>query len=429
MNKIYLPALRGRIGSWAYYNCLMTFKDLVERVKTADEIHNSKCLSEYIQRELDSSRSKEISTYLITNQDRFFNSIVVAVYGGTPEWYQLDHLRNVINDDNDIKENISEQAISSIGFLSLSGEETLFALDGQHRLMGIKKSLESLPLECNDLCNEEVSVIFVAHSKDEIGLKRTRRLFVDLNKTAKPVKKSEIIALDEADTMAIVTRWLIEENPYFSEKRVLISPSTSMPAKNYSHWTNINNLYDVLGKLFIDVKNADNKENIKTDKITKNRLPESDLKLYLDYATNYFDLLKDNFAELKEYFDSKEPEAIVKKYRHEKGGSVLFRPLGLLVFTQLIAVYIKANNCSLQNAIKNVAKLNTNLASAPYSDTVWNIAERKIVGNKKVLLIELLKYQLDLIDIKKENVLRKKLAEIKEIDIEKVVLPSKVIGR
>ncbi|WP_336030615.1 DGQHR domain-containing protein [Acinetobacter pittii] len=427
MTKIYLPALRGRIGSWAYYNCLMTFKDLVERVKTADEIHNSKCLSEYIQRELDSSRSKEISTYLITNQDRFFNSIVVAVYGGTPEWYQLDHLRNVINDDDDIKENISEQAISSIGFLSLSGEETLFALDGQHRLMGVKKSLENLPLECNDLSNEEISVIFVAHSKDEQGLKRTRRLFVDLNKTAKPVKKSEIIALDEADTMAIITRWLIEENSYFSEKRILISASTAMPAKNYSHWTNINNLYDVLGKLFIEVKNAENKANIKADKITKNRLSESELKLYLDYAQKYFDLLKDNFTELKEYFDSNEPETIVKKYRHEKGGSVLFRPLGLLVFTQIIASYIKAKNCSLQQAVKDVAKLNTNLASTPYSDTVWNTAEGKIIGNKKSLLIELLKYQLNLIDVKKENLIRKKLAEIKEIDIEEVTLPSKVV--
>lgn len=427
MNKIYLPALRGRIGSWAYYNCLMTFKDLVERVKTADEIHNSKCLSQYIQRELDSSRSKEISHYLVSNQDRFFNSIVVAVYGGTPEWYQLDHLRNVINDDNDIKENITEQAISSIGFLSLSGEETLFALDGQHRLMGIKKSLENLNLECNDLSNEEISVIFVAHSKDEQGLKRTRRLFVDLNKTAKPVKKSEIIALDEADTMAIITRWLIEENSCFSEKRILISASTAMPAKNYSHWTNINNLYDVLGKLFIDVKNAENKESTKADKITKNRLPEPDLKLYLDYAQKYFDLLKENFTELKEYFESNEPEVIVKKYRHEKGGSVLFRPLGLLVFTQIIASYTKAKNCSLEQAIKDVSKLNTNLASPPYSDTIWNIAEGKIIGNKKTLLVDLLKYQLNLIDMKRENIIRKKLAEIKEVDIEEVTLPSKVI--
>ena len=50
----------------------------------------------------------------------------------------------------------------SLGILRLSGEETLFAIDGQHRVQGIKKALE----ENTELKREEVSVIFVSHRND-----------------------------------------------------------------------------------------------------------------------------------------------------------------------------------------------------------------------------------------------------------------------
>src|SRR5690606_33481759 len=156
-------------GDWVYYSCLMTFDDLSKRVKTANEIHKSKSLSEFIQRQLNGSRAKEISDYIINNESRFFNSIVVAVYGGSPEWYQLDNIRSVIDTEEDIKDSISEDSLASVGFLSFSGEENLFALDGQHRLTGIKQSLK----ENKELRDEEISVIFVGHKNDDGGLKRT----------------------------------------------------------------------------------------------------------------------------------------------------------------------------------------------------------------------------------------------------------------
>ena len=49
-------------------------------------------------------------------------------------------------------------------------------------------------------------------------MERTRRLFTTLNRYAKPVKKSEIIALDEDDIIAIITRELVEKYPLFREK-------------------------------------------------------------------------------------------------------------------------------------------------------------------------------------------------------------------
>ncbi len=424
MNKIFLPALRGRLGDWAYYTCVMSFKDLVERVKTADEIHKSKKLSEYIQRQLNQGRAKDISEYILSNESRFFNSIVVAVYGGAPEWFQLDNIRNVLDTDEDIKDSISENTISTIGFLRLSGEESLFALDGQHRLTGIKQALKDNQQE---LEHEEVSVIFVGHKNDESGLQRTRKLFIDLNKSAKAVTKNEIIALDECDVIAITTRWLIEEDERFTDRRILISANSAMPNNNFKDWTNIINLYDVLELLFTKVRPTELKIKVKKSDLTTSRPNADELQHYFNYAQRYFSLFGRAFPEISEYFASNEPEEIVAKFRKSDGGSVLFRPVGLLVFTNLVAEYIKVHNCSLEKAFEIISKLETNLSKSPYKYTIWNYNEKKMEVRKKSLLLETLKYQLNLLTSSKEEKLIKTIAENNGIEISEVQLPEKVI--
>ena len=70
----YVPALRGLFGDWAYYSCLMSLGEVSRRVTFAKELHKNKALSALIQRELKENRAKEISEYLQTNPERFFNS-------------------------------------------------------------------------------------------------------------------------------------------------------------------------------------------------------------------------------------------------------------------------------------------------------------------------------------------------------------------
>ena len=56
---------------------------------------------------------------------------------------------------------------------------------------------------------------------DDFGLKplpehqQQDRLFTTLNKTARPVSKNAVIALDEDDVMAICVRRLIEDSRFF----------------------------------------------------------------------------------------------------------------------------------------------------------------------------------------------------------------------
>ena len=109
----------------------------------------------------------------------------------------------------------------------------MFALDGQHRLSGIKLAMEEKAIPVED----ELPVIFVAHRRNKKGMERTRRLFVTLNKTVVAVPKRDIIALDEDDVPAICVRWLVEQHPYFNEDRIAFNETSNLSVDDRHSFT------------------------------------------------------------------------------------------------------------------------------------------------------------------------------------------------
>lgn len=107
-----------------------------------------------IQRELKKDRQKSIGEYLLNDSEAFFNAIVVAIYEGEPKWHPFDSIQPNDIDTNDI--NIPDYALESMGYLSLTKEEKIFALDGQHRLSGIKYALDKNP----EIGTQQIPVIF-----------------------------------------------------------------------------------------------------------------------------------------------------------------------------------------------------------------------------------------------------------------------------
>jgi len=382
--EIILPALRGVMGTWVYYTCLMNMEDVAKRVSYADEIHKNKKLSDMIQRSLKATRSAQIAEYIETQEERFFNSLVIATYGGQPNWSAIDSLRS--NSKNDIANKLSEETLNSVGFLSLSGNEKLFALDGQHRLSGIKKAIKD-GLEQDP--PDDLSVIFVAHKTTTKGLERTRRLFTTLNKTAKPVSKGDIIALDEDDVMAICVRRLIEETKLFEGERVAFVASNNLSTSNTKSLTTIGNLYDILTTLFTRVDTE-----LKKDKaeLQRARPDDKELKAYFDLAKQYFELMAANFTDLSEFFSANETAAIVKKYRGSHGGNALFRPIGLAIFTDIVAHLSK--RYSLKKSIEIAGKLPTTLSDIPFEGLMWDSVSQRIDNTNRVTLREVLLYML-----------------------------------
>ena len=121
MEPIKIPAIRGKIGKTIYYCTTLTFKQVDEMVKPVnDELHTANSLKEQIQRSLTDNYIK-IKEYLLNREDRFFDSLVLAVYDGDPMW-------------KEVRYEIDNETYYNVGLLELSGQEKIFPVDGQNRV-------------------------------------------------------------------------------------------------------------------------------------------------------------------------------------------------------------------------------------------------------------------------------------------------------
>ena len=381
-----LPALRGVMGSWVYYSCLMTLRDLSALVSFAEDVHEYTGLSQMIQRDLSKERTQTIADYIKRENQRFFNSLVVAVYGGEPDWHALTNVRKKSIDD--LLENLQAATIESVGFLTLRGDEHLFALDGQHRLAGMKAIVDE---QYESALDDEVSVIFVGHERTDAGLERTRRLFTTLNKTARPVSKRDIIALDEDDVMAICVRRLIEQTDLFPGNGILRVESNNIPPQNFECLTTIGNLYDILTILFTKAKFALRKRKANLQSF---RPPDATLDRYFEYSKEFFVQLRSHFPEFDEFFSACRTSEVVRRYRGREEGNALYRPVGLDIFTEIITRVTQAK--ALDDAIATVAKLPRALNNPPYSRVIWDPDTGTMITGaaRKVTAREILAYMI-----------------------------------
>ena len=412
---IVLPAIRGIMGNWVYYSVLMSLGEIGKRLQYAQGIPQGKRkLSEEIQRQVKEKRGEEIAEYIRTQPEYFFNSLVVAVYDGEPRW----HGQKNISASEEYLNDLDEETIGSIGFLKFDGDEQLFAIDGQHRLAGIKSLLKDNPE--NKSKDDKIPVIFVSHADTEQGLRRTRRLFTTLNKKAQKVSKDDIIMLDEDDVMAICTRWLIEKKIFKFENIILRVASNNMPSSNTSSFTTIGTLYDVLTVLFSKAKIELRKGK---ESLQDKRPPDNELEAYFKLAKKYFDLLRQNFEEIDELFTATDTDAVVRKQRGTHGGNVLFRPMGLEIFTFIIATLTSSEGMSLEKAVEVAAKFPRDLNKPPYENIIWNPKTERILSQGKATLRETLLYMIDCSKMKRGNLEKRYRAEKND---EKAELPDQI---
>lgn len=377
MSRILLPCMRGAIGDWVTYTCLMKLEDIGNLIKFADDIHKNKKLSQMIQRELKKDRQKSIGEYLLTDSEAFFNAIVVAIYEGEPKWHPFDSIKPNDIDTNDVY--IPDYALESMGYLSLTKEEKIFALDGQHRLSGIKYALEKNP----EIGTQQIPVIFLPHFNDNIGIKRTRRLFTTLNKKAKPVNKAAIIALDEDDISACATRYLVENTEIFNNDKIKFQANNNISYTDNKQITTIGNLYDLCriicrNGLRMASKDIDNYRGNEEDKN----------KIFLAIES-IFECMFDIIPPLKDFQLSENREATINKYRNKvNGGHFLYRPLGLKIYLlSMFQAIPKQENidtfieqCEL--FINHTHDIPLWLENYPLKDSIWD-SQRKTIINFK----------------------------------------------
>ncbi|MCB9610590.1 MAG: DGQHR domain-containing protein [Polyangiaceae bacterium] len=357
------PSLRARMGSWWYYITAMPLRDVVRWVRRTDQIHSNQRLREWIQRELQAQRTVEIASYLLDQPQHFFGAIVVGIYGGDPEWFPVDVRESKVIGDPQL----DELGRGAIGLLRLSGDEKVFAIDGQHRVEGIREALQREPPD-DSLGGESLSVLFVGHSTDSEGREKTRRLFSTLNRTAKPVSKGEIVALDEDDAFAIVTRKLLESYPPFMGSRVAFRKQTPISKSDVSSLTTVLGLYDVVLALAIQGGPSPGRKSVRD--FMARRPPDAVISELYGEQVQFWDSLCQFVPGVEEVLRSRASDACLA-YRHAQGGHLLFRPVGQRVFAQA-ARDLRIGGLEVAEAVRRLAALPMELSLPPWKSVFWD---------------------------------------------------------
>lgn len=371
-----IPAIRAQIGSWIYYVATLTFKEVGEHIKRVDnELHRSELLQDMLQRSI-TSNYKSIAKYIENQEERFFNALVLAVYDGEPQWHGV----RLEYDNGD--------EFYNVGILELTGEENIFPVDGQHRVEGIKKVLS----DSKKYNNEKIPVIFIGHKTSMEGMQRSRRLFSTLNRYAKPVSMRDIIALDEDDVLAIVSRDLIESHPLFTNGRILDSKTKAIPESNTSAFTTIITFYECNKELlWLFIKDKDiygiegNKIRGKTKlkEYVRIRPDDNEINEFKSICQDFWDDLTNSFPALSDYSKMSKPDS--RKYRNRDGGLLLFRPVALIPFVRATVRVVQHQSSSFYEAFERFPVQILNLNNIIWKNILWNTDKKTmIMSNQKL---------------------------------------------
>ncbi len=382
--KLNLICLRGILGDWIYYSSMMSAEQIKEWVKPSKDIREAKSLDEILQRDL-KERKKDIAKYLLNENSRFFSSIVIGVFGGLPKWYEFS-LKSNPNIDISID---TDDYTNSIGILSFEGNEKMFAIDGQHRVAGIAIAYDEIikKNKKNQFLDDQYPVLFLAHIDDELGKKRTRKLFSDINKKAKPVAQGDRIKIDEEDLIAITTRRIYATYPYFQNgKLISLTENAKLEQKDTSNFTNLLGLYNlikVLSKLFNPQKSIQ-------------LWDEANIVTLKSIVECFFDFIIENVNEYKSYFIDN--TLSIEKARKDNK-YLLFRPIGLVLLGKLY-VHFFENLDYLKEVINKIGFI---FPESPLNNVVWNNGRMEAKSSNQNIAFKLVLYILNQLNDNEEN--------------------------
>jgi DNA sulfur modification protein DndB len=361
-SKTFVPAFKAHVGDWEYYLCLMSYAQVAREINFAYELGGNKDLGTMIQRGI-GDRTEQITQYLLTNKHRFLGSLVVAAWGGHPEYIALEM-------DDSAEQGMLSGVDREFGVLTFDGTHQFFALDGQHRLRAIKDAIKKDP----DLASEDIGVIVVPHFDNEQGRVATRRLFTNINRNAVKTNQQENIALDEDDGFAILTRRFVDEHPFLGKEGVVqvfskrgdegeLRLATRQVPVGGAAWTTIGVLYDLLRTLGYDLDGT-------MHKLTQ-RATDEVLDASYEILAKRIDSLLAAAGDIKTKYDAAvSPKELRAPKGHEGDGHPFMRPVVQVQVVRALRHVIEQKLLTWDEALARLSKLDWRLASAPFL-SVW----------------------------------------------------------
>ena len=402
------------------------------------EIEVTAKTEEYIQqRRPDWRRQLPMATYLVTRQHHKFPPLLLVAY--------QDWMYDKNSDNWDDKGKAMLSAINAIpldskaAYVDLDVEDTqYFALDGQHRLMGIKGlrdlldgaliakkqdgsassgasskiTLDDVEKERNktagslskNIMSETIGIeIIPAVIQGETlkdAISRLRNIFVDVNQNARRLDKSEIALLDENDGFRIVARKLmVTHNLFDIEKRVDVRKSQL--SETSEKYTTLDTLVESSRRYLRQFEDFRKWSlpilNIKDAGFL--RPPDEELVAAGRQMKSYFD----EIAKLPSHKAMLQGEKVSVMRRKEGGRDhVLFRPIAQQALAEAVGLLQKDDYMDLKDIMSRLANhdnggtdLCLSVPESPWYGVVYD-PSNKVVRKSKVfpLCVDMFTYLL-----------------------------------
>ena len=278
MASVY-ATMKGKFGSTEYFMLRMKAMDVANKLVIPKEMRGWEdlALEERFQRAIDYNRvKKQIAPYLSNDPDRFFGALIVSVIndegmGFEPASKKLSGISEL--------DQLHKTEAKSFGFLTLSGDEVLVPLDGQHRFAALQAAItgkdekqKEIPgvTPNPELAKDDVMLIMIRHD-----IKKGSKIFNKVNRYAKATTKADNLITADDDIVAIVSREIVA-NELIGGRLVNYESNTLSDKTHY--FTTLSTIYDATKQVL---------EN-KFGRIDTQTLPSRNQKLYRETTEEYW---------------------------------------------------------------------------------------------------------------------------------------------
>jgi DGQHR domain-containing protein len=417
-------------------------------------------IDEIKQRPLDWSRQAPLVQYLATRKHHKFPPVLVVInqpWVDNPkakEWDKKGQAKKSAAEFTPV------DAEENFGLLNITDKDvTIYALDGQHRLMGVQGLMELLKsgklqrykkdkstyescLNTDDLVaqygvssaylqslpQEKIGVEFISAVEKgetrEQARRRVRSIFVHVNLMAAPLSKGQLAQLNEDDGFSIVARKIAVTHPLLEQKKgrnPRVNWDSATVATKSTVLTTLQALKD-MSERYLGYKYPQWKP------LDKGLIPMRPEDEELEAGIQNFQDLFDNLANLSSYkLLEYEDTPQLRRFHFEKDGgegNLLFRPVGQVALAQALGILIFKKEFSLEEIFKKLQKFDQQggFSGMEYPQSLWygvlyDPNKKRIQVAGKDLAVRLLVYILGGVEDSMERAeLRKDLAKARTIE-------------
>lgn len=251
---------------------LPLFKEKLD-LKTRKVIIDKDTIDEILQRPIDYSRKATLAQYLAARKRHKFPPVLVVLSQdwvdnpGSDEWDSQGQSIRSAADFTPL------DSTGAVGLLDVSEQMSIFALDGQHRLLGVQGLMELIntgalqvlskdgepkkntaitiddltetynirPADLQRLGKELIGIEFISavvpgETRDS-AKRRVRSIFVHVNRMASPLSLGQIHQLDEDSGFALVAKRASTHHPFLEPKERVNWESNTIAVRSASFTT------------------------------------------------------------------------------------------------------------------------------------------------------------------------------------------------